>query len=413
MTAKRTAVLVVMDGLGDRPVKELGGRTPLQAAKKPNLDRLAKEGQNGLMNVIGPGIIPGSDTAHLALFGYDPFSTYPGRGPLEALGAGLPSRPGDVAFRSNFATVDAQMVVLDRRAGREFSKEEGKALQDAIDGLKIDGFTVHFIHTVEHRGALVLEGPGLSDKVSDIDPHTEGKKVLTCQPLEPAAKKTAEVINKLVQLSYERLNDLKVNTERKKRGVSPANVLLLRGPGQHREVPTLQQRYGIRSAVIAGGALYIGTAKYVGMEHLTVTGQTGTIDTNFEGIADRAIKAVESGYDFVFVHIKATDNASHDHNARQKMLAVERTDGLIGRVVSAVGGRIVLAVTGDHTTSVELGEHVCDPVPFLLWSDFVRPDSVRSFSETDAADGALHTIRGVDVLPLLLGYSGHIDKFGA
>ncbi|MFW9869672.1 MAG: phosphoglycerate mutase, partial [Candidatus Thorarchaeota archaeon] len=157
MSDKRTAVFVVMDGVGDRPLKELGGKTPLQFAKTSTFDRLASEGQNGLMNVIGPGLTPGSDTAHLALFGYDPVTEYPGRGPLEAFGAGLETKPGDVAFRSNFATVDSNMVVLDRRAGRDFAPEEQAELQAALDGIEIDGIRVRFLATVEHRGALVLE----------------------------------------------------------------------------------------------------------------------------------------------------------------------------------------------------------------------------------------------------------------
>ncbi len=413
MTRRLAAILFVFDGAGDRRVPELGGLTPFQAARKPNLDRLAAEGQNGLMYVIGPGVTPGSDTAHLALFGYNPFTDYPGRGPLEALGAGLPSRPGDVAFRSNFATVDAQMRVVDRRAGREFTKEEGEELQEALDGIEIDGVRVHFVHTVEHRGALVLEGPGLSDKVTDVDPHSEGREVLTCKPLEPAAQRTADIVNRLVRLSYERLDGLKVNADRRARGVAPANVILLRGPGQHKEVPTLAQRHGIKTAVIAGGALYIGTAKYVGMEHLPVQGQTGTIDTNYDGIADRAINAVREGYDYVFVHIKATDNASHDHNAAQKVLAIERADRVIGKIVEEVGDRIVMAVTTDHTTPVTVGEHTCDPVPIVIWSSFIRPDSVTRFSEFDAANGALHGIRGTDVMPLLLGYAGITEKFGS
>jgi 2,3-bisphosphoglycerate-independent phosphoglycerate mutase len=413
MTTKFTAIMVVMDGGGDRPVPELGGLTPFQAAKTPSFDRLASQGQSGLMHVISPGVTPGSDTAHLALFGYDPVATYPGRGPLEALGAGLQSRPGDVAFRANFATMNPDFTVTDRRAGREFSNEEGIALQKALDGLDVDGIKVHFIHTVEHRGALVLEGRGLSEKITDVDPHEDGKKVLQAEPLMPEAKKTADVVNKLVRLSYERLKGLDVNKARQKRGVAPANVLLLRGPGQHREVPTLKERFGIKCAVIAGGALYIGTAKYVGMEHIKVQGQTGTIDTNFDGIADKAVECVESGYDYVFVHIKATDNASHDHNAKQKVLAIERTDRMVGRMLERVGDRIVIAVTADHTTPVTVGEHTCDPVPIVIWAPFIRPDSVKRFTEIDAPHGALHTIRGMDMLPMLLGYAGKTEKFGS
>lgn len=413
MSDKRTAVLVVMDGLGDRPVQELGGKTPLQAAKTPTFDRLAAEGQNGLMNVIGPGITPGSDTAHLALFGYDPVKEYPGRGPLESFGAGLDTKPGDVAFRSNFATVDSDLVVLDRRAGRDFTPEEQAELQAAIDGIEIDDVKVHFITTVEHRGALVLSGKGLYAEITDVDPHETGKKILTARALKPEAQKTADVVNKLMRVAHERMRGLETNKERAKKGIPLANALLVRGPGRHSDVPPLPERYGIKAAVIAGGALYIGTAKYVGMEHIPVEGQTGTIDTNFDNIAAKTIETIEKGYNFVFVHIKAPDNASHDGNAKEKILAIERTDGMVGKIIDRVGGRIVLAVTGDHSSPVSIGEHACDPVPIVLWSSFIRPDSVKKFSEFDASKGALHTIRGIDVMPLLLGYSGYIEKFGA
>jgi 2,3-bisphosphoglycerate-independent phosphoglycerate mutase len=413
MSDKRTAVLVVMDGLGDRPVQELGGKTPLQTAKTPTFDRLAAEGQNGLMNVIGPGITPGSDTAHLALFGYDPVKEYPGRGPLEAFGAGLETKPGDVAFRSNFATVDNDLVVLDRRAGRDFTPQEQAELQAAIDGIEIDDVKVHFITTVEHRGALVLSGEGLYAEITDVDPHETGKKILTARALKPEAQKTADVVNKLMRVAHERMRGLETNKERAKKGIPLANALLVRGPGRHSDVPPLPERYGIKAAVIAGGALYIGTAKYVGMEHIPVEGQTGTIDTNFDNIATKTIETIENGYNYVFVHIKAPDNASHDGNAKEKILAIERTDAMVGKIIDKVGEKIVIAITGDHSSPVSIGEHACDPVPIVLWSNFIRPDSVKKFSEFDAAKGALHTIRGIDVMPILLGYSGYIEKFGA
>ncbi|MFW9956378.1 MAG: 2,3-bisphosphoglycerate-independent phosphoglycerate mutase [Candidatus Thorarchaeota archaeon] len=413
MSDKKTAVFVVMDGLGDRPLKELGGKTPLQAAKTPTFDRLAAEGQNGLMNVIGPGITPGSDTAHLALFGYDPVSEYPGRGPLEAFGAGLETKPGDVAFRSNFATVDSNMVVLDRRAGRDFTAEEQAELQTALDGIEIDGVKVRFITTVEHRGALVLEGEGLYADISDADPHETGKKILTVRPLKPEAEKTANIVNKLMRVAHEKMKGLETNKERAKKGIPLANAILLRGPGRHSDVPPLPDRYGIKAAVIAGGALYIGTAKYVGMDHIPVEGQTGTIDTNFHNIAMKAIETIKSDYNYVFVHIKAPDNASHDGNVKEKVLAIEKTDEMVGKILDAVADDVVIAVTGDHTTPVSIGDHQCDPVPIVIWSNFIRSDSVKRFSEIDAAFGALHTIRGVDVMPLLLGYSGYIEKFGA
>ncbi|MFW9805331.1 MAG: 2,3-bisphosphoglycerate-independent phosphoglycerate mutase [Candidatus Thorarchaeota archaeon] len=413
MSDKRIAVLVVMDGLGDRPLKELNNKTPLDAAKTPTFDRLAAEGQSGLMNVIGPGLTPGSDTAHLALFGYDPIADYPGRGPLEAFGAGLATKPGDVAFRSNFATVDSNMVVLDRRAGRTFAPEEQAELQAALDGIEIDGVKVHFIATVEHRGALVLEGEGLYADISDADPHETGKKILTVRAQKPEAEKTANIVNKLMRVAHERMKDLETNKERAKKGIPLANAILLRGPGKHSDVPPLPKRYGIKAAVLAGGALYIGTAQYVGMEHIHVDGQTGTIDTNFDNIAAKAIETINSDYNYVFIHIKATDNASHDGNAHEKVLAIERTDAMVKKIIDAVGHKIVIAVTGDHSTPVSVEEHACDPVPIFIWSDFIRSDDVKKYSENDAAKGSLHTLRGIDVMPLLLGYSGYIEKFGA
>ncbi|TET08600.1 MAG: 2,3-bisphosphoglycerate-independent phosphoglycerate mutase [Candidatus Thorarchaeota archaeon] len=413
MSDKRTAVFVVLDGLGDRPLKELGGKPPLDAAKTPTFDKLATEGQSALMNVIGPGITPGSDTAHLALFGYDPIAEYPGRGPLEAFGAGLETKPGDVAFRSNFATVDDNMVVLDRRAGRTFTPEEHAELQAALDGIEIDDVKVQFIATVEHRGALILKGEGLYAEISDVDPHETGKKILTVRALKPEAEKTAKIVNELIRVAHERMRGLETNKERAKKGLPLANAILLRGPGRHSDVPPLPERYGIKAAVIAGGALYLGCAKYVGMEHIPVEGQTGTIDTNFDNIAMKTIETIKADYNYVFVHIKAPDNASHDGNAKEKILAIERTDTMVGTILDEVGDDVVIAIAGDHTTPVSVREHACDPVPIMFWSNFIRPDSVKRFSEKDAAKGALHTIKGIDVMPILLGYAGYIEKFGA
>lgn len=413
MKDQRTALLLILDGLGDRPLAELDGKTPLQAAKTPTFDRLTKEGQSGLLDVLGPGQTPGSDAAHLALFGYRYEEVYSGRGPLEALGAGMESSPGDIAFRANFATVDNDMKVIDRRAGRDISSEEALVLQDIIDGLEIDGVRVQFKATVQHRGALILRGDGLSGEITDTDPHDVGVKVWKCKALSSEAEKTAEIVNKFIEIVFKKLRDLEINSEREKRGRPPANMILLRGPGKHEEIPTLSERYGISSVVLAGGALYIGAARYVGMEHIPVEGQTGTIDTNYDNIAKQAITCVEDNIDYLFVHIKATDNASHDGDFKKKILGIERTDEMLQKIIDTSGDKIVLAVTGDHSTPVSIGEHTCDPTPILLWSNFIRPDTVEKFSEFDAAHGALHTLRGVDLMPLLLGYSGKIEKTGA
>jgi len=413
MTTKKRAVLVVLDGLGDRAVPKLDGLTPLEAADTPNLDRLAAEGQTGLMDVISPGITPGSDTAHLALFGYDPMDYYPGRGPLEALGAGLPSKPGSVAFRSNFGTVDDDFVVIDRRAGREFTEQEHEALRKAIDCLQIEDVTVHFVPTTQHRGAAVLEGEGLSGEITEVDPHETGEKILKCEAKVPEAEKTARIVNNLVAESHRLFKEMDLNESREERGLYPVNILLLRGAGQHGTIPSLEDKYNIKSAVLAGGALYIGTAKYVGMDEIDVEGQDGTIDTDFGNVASKAIDCIKRDYDFVFIHIKATDNASHDFDPEQKREAIRRADEMIGKLIDGVGEEVIIAVTGDHSSPVTVGEHTCDPVPLLLWGSPIRKDATTGFGETQAMRGALLGLRGKELLPLLLGYSGHIEKFGA
>jgi 2,3-bisphosphoglycerate-independent phosphoglycerate mutase len=406
-------MLVVLDGLTDRPLDELDGGTPLQAADTPCFDRLVAEGQTGLMHVIGPGITPGSDAAHLALFGYDPMENYPGRGPLEALGGGIESKPGDVAFRSNFATVDSDFEVVDRRAGRQFTKEEHQILKNELDGLEIDGIRISFVPTVQHRGAIVLRGDGLSGDITDTDPHEVGVEVLESKAKSKDAEKTANVVNKLGKIAHNRFKDLDLNENRKERDLPPVNALLLRGAGQHAEIPTIRKKYGIRSAALAGGALYIGAAKYVGMEYFDVEGHIGTIDTNYENVGKQAIKCIHDGYEYIFVHLKATDNAAHDGDIERKILAIEKADRMVEQIVEEVGNQLVLAVTGDHTTPTSVRDHTADPVALLLWSEFIRPDSVTNYSEFDAGRGCLHTILGRDLMPILLGYAGYIGKMGA
>jgi 2,3-bisphosphoglycerate-independent phosphoglycerate mutase len=201
MTEKKI-LLIVCDGLSDRPAMEFDMKTPLQAARKPAMDALARHGMNGVMDVIAPGVIPGSDTAHLALFGYDPYKVYNGRGPIEAAGAGVPVLKGDVAFRCNFATVDKSMKIIDRRAGR--IKAGTSELAQTLTGMTIGGVTAVFKEGSEHRAVLVLKGPGLDHRVSDVDPHTEGK-IRHSKPLVPEAAKTADVLNEFVRRSFDLL----------------------------------------------------------------------------------------------------------------------------------------------------------------------------------------------------------------
>ncbi|MCE7737929.1 MAG: phosphoglycerate mutase, partial [Candidatus Heimdallarchaeota archaeon] len=204
-------LFVVMDGLGDRPISELGGQTPLEYAKTPNMDKLASLGMNGLLHVIAPGVTPGSDTAHLALFGVDPYEYYTGRGPFEAAGIGLVVKEGDIAFRTNFATINPEGVIIDRRAGR--IREGTDQLAKLFEGLEIDGIEILLEAGTEHRAALVLRGDGLSDQVSENDPHVERKEPLEFKPLDesPEAEKTARVLTSFVMKARTILNNAELN----------------------------------------------------------------------------------------------------------------------------------------------------------------------------------------------------------
>jgi 2,3-bisphosphoglycerate-independent phosphoglycerate mutase len=414
------AVLVVGDGMSDRPIRSMAGKTPLESAHTPILDKMAKEGITGLLHIIAPGIPPGSDTGHLALFGYDPWSCYTGRGPFEALGAGLEIKPSDVAFRGNFASVqrlkDKSFKVLDRRAGRNVP--EGDALTALIDGMSIPGFPkvkVIVKHTVEHRCVLVLRGAKLSSKISDTDPHGHGDKVLVSEPLHDSAdsKRTAAIVNKLTYEFYRVLSTTSLNAKRRQNGLPEANMVLLRGAGTLPEIPSLNDIYGISAACVAGGALYKGVARSVGMNILDVSGATASYDTDEVAKAQAAVKALKT-HDLVFIHLKPIDSAAHDKDCAKKVAMIEKLDHLLSSLLDNIdAGETYIAVTADHTTACNSGIHTGDPVPLLITGPEVRRDTVTKFSEHACATGGLGHLEGVDLMPLLMNYLNKTPLFGA
>jgi 2,3-bisphosphoglycerate-independent phosphoglycerate mutase len=407
-------LLIIADGLGDRPTRELNGRTPLEAADKPNLRELIRSSVGGLMDPIAPGVRAGSDTSHLAIFGLDPFKYYRGRGAFEAIGAGAVLEPGDVAFRGNFATVKEDFTVIDRRAGRKIEEADDlvRELNEKVG--EIDGVKVMFYHGTEHRVAVVLRGQGLSDKVSDTDPHEVNKRVLESRPLDGTkeAERTAEVLNKLTRRVYEVLSQSELNKLRVSKGLPPANVILLRGASIFEGLPKFKDYTGLNAGAVSATALIKGICKQLGMDVITPPGATGGVDSDLNAKADAAAKMLEEK-DFVFVHVKGTDAASHDGNARAKVDVIERIDRMIGRILDRVGSELVIAFTGDHTTPVDVKEHTSDPVPFMLYLPFqANFDGLSDFNEREVKKGSLR-IRGLDVTNLLLGYSNRAEKYGA
>jgi len=406
------AVLVVVDGMGDRPLEELGGQTPLEAADTPALDRLAKRGVTGVVDVVRPGVPPGSDTAHLALFGYDPYEDYTGRGAFEALGAGLDVEQGDVAFRGNFATV-REGVVEDRRAGRHVP--EGDDLAALLDGVTPEGFPeveAKVRHTTQHRCAVVLKGAEFSRQVGDVDPHKQGERVKEAVPLDgsEAARFTADVVNAVEEEFHSILSGSELNEERESRGDLPANHLLLRGAGVVPEVPSVEERFGVEGKFVAPVALYRGVAVAAGMEPVPLGGDVvsmGDVE-QVEAEAEAANEAAET--DFLFVHVKGTDNASHDGRPEDKVEVVEAVDDLVTELWEVHDGPV--AVTADHTSPCAEMSHSGDPVPLLIHGPGVRPDVVEEFGERSCASGGLNRIRGRDVVFELMNLEGRVPLHG-
>jgi len=410
---KPKAVLLIADGLGDRPIKDLGCRTPLEAALKPNLDRLAAEGECGLMDPIGVGVRAGSDTAHLAILGYDPFKYYTGRGPFEAAGIGMDVKKGDIAFRCNFSTVGDDMTVTDRRAGR--ITEGTDQLAAAVNGLEIDGVQIIFKESVAHRGALILRGPGLSADITDTDPHHEDAKILTSKPCDPSnadAAKTAEVVNKFVRRSYELLKDHPVNKDRIAKGLNPANVILPRGGGIGPNIESFECEYGLTSACVAETGLINGVARYVGMGITEVAGATGGPDSDVVSMAKAIIEKLGE-VDFVLCNVKGADVGGHDNAPQVKIDMIGKLDGMVGYLLENLPPETCLVFTADHSTPCAIKDHSGDPVPIVFWGDGVRTDRCEHFDERSVTAGGLGRIRGVDVMRIITQLMNVQPKFGA
>ncbi len=405
------AIVLLGDGAGDRPVPQLQGQTPLEAQATPALDEIAKGGECGLMDPIAPGIPAGSDTAHLSLLGYDPYTYYTGRGPFEARGIGMRVQAGDVAFRCNFATVDDDWTVLNRRAGRIKEKEGTPELAAAVNTAAgvIEGVQCAFKESVEHRGALVLHGEGLDPRVTDADPHTENSKVLEVRAEDPAAAKTARVVNHWIRRTYEALKDHPVNADRK----WPANIVLPRGVGVAPHLKPFQAEHAMSGAMIVEVALIQGLGEYLEMDVIRVPGATGGYDTDEMAIAQAVVEA-HASHDFVLCNIKCPDLGGHDGSWEKKQAAIAKLDRAAGYLLDHIDfDHTVMVVTADHSTPVAVKDHSGDPVAIVAYGVGTRPDDVSRYGERPCARGGLCRIRGVDVIRILSNLTGAQKKFGS
>lgn len=410
-------LMLIIDGLGDRPIDEFGGLTPLEAADTPCFDALAKGGITGLMDPLSPGIRVGTDVGHLALFGYNPLRVYWGRGPIEAVGVGIDLDPSDVALRCNFATVDENLIVTDRRAGRIRHTDE---LAAALDGMRLEnGISIIFKPATEHRAVLVLSGERLSAEITNSDPGpaNEGmplKEVAPKKPHAPLAEKTARAVNEFVKRSHEILRDHEVNKQRASAGLPPANVVITRGSGMAVRMRSITDRFDIKGCCISGESTVVGIARMAGFKILTNEKLTANTDTDLDEKARLTIEALGES-DFVVTHIKAADLMAHDGKPGEKSAFLERTDRMLRKIIDGMENPqdVYIAITADHSTPCAIREHSADPVPVLIHGEGVLIDEVETFGERSCARGGLCRVRANDFLLSILDLMGVTYRFGS
>jgi 2,3-bisphosphoglycerate-independent phosphoglycerate mutase len=383
-------ILCSLDGLGGLP-RPGSGKSELETARMPNLHALASRSVCGLLRHVGPGITPGSGPGHLGLFGYDPLQHPVGRGVLEALGIDFHLKPGDVAARGNFCTVDGEGRTTDRRAGR-ISTDLCVKLCERLRKITVDGAEIVIEPVKEHRFVLILRGDGLSGAVSETDPQALGVPPLPARALEPAAERTAAAVNQFVERARPLLRD-----------ATPANMVLLRGFDRQPDIPLFPDTFRLRAAAVAAYPMYRGLARLVGMDVLD-TGPT---------FADEiaTLKRHWDRYDFFFLHYKDTDKAGEDGDFDAKVDALERFDARLPDILALRPD--VLAVSGDHSTPSILAAHGWQPVPALVASAYCGADHVSRFTERDCAGGALGLVPAQDLMPVLMANALRFAKYGA
>ncbi|NIQ38156.1 MAG: 2,3-bisphosphoglycerate-independent phosphoglycerate mutase, partial [Proteobacteria bacterium] len=372
---KRRAVLIVLDGVTDVCLPEIGNKTPLEVAKIPTLHKLAQEGVCGSFTALGQAELVGSDTAMLAILGYDPHEVYTGRGPLEVAGVDLDLQPGDVCLRCNYVTITEEFKLLNRTAG--YPREGTEELEMALNEITLLDPKVEFRfrNSQDYRCVLRFRGYSISAEISDMDPNynaiadaldnldllEEGEtKIITAKPLKltPEAKNMASILNEFVAKAYPVLNDLPFNRDRMAKGLPPANGIMPRGAGETPSLPSFRTRWGMKGGCVAGTGLIKGIGKLTGMDAPDVPGATGYIDTNYLGKAKAAIELLQENQDFVLIHIEGIDEVSHDKDIPAKIKAIEDCSELLVRhLVENVPDDTMLCVLSDHTSSSFLGDH--------------------------------------------------------
>jgi 2,3-bisphosphoglycerate-independent phosphoglycerate mutase len=396
------SLIILGDGMSDRPVAALGGKTPLMVARKPHIDRIAAMGVTGLFATIPPGQPNGSAVANLSVLGYDPAECFSGRGVLEAASMQVELGPDDVAMRCNLLCIDDAGRIKNHSAGH-ISTEEARELIRDLDaelGGAVGTRPVRFHPGVSFRHLLVLPGSWASPDFECAPPHDhvgEAEADLMPRPRSDGARETVARITEVHLAAREILADHPVNRRRAEQGKDPANSMWVWSPGRRPVMKTFRELYDRSGAVISAVDLIQGLGVYAGMERIVVEGATGLSDTNYEGKAAAALDALER-HDFVYVHVEATDEAGHARDLELKIKCIEYLDDRLTRIIlegiEARGIEATVAILPDHPTPVETGAHASDPVPVAIWRPGAAPDAVRGYDEEQVRSGSLGLLTG-------------------
>jgi 2,3-bisphosphoglycerate-independent phosphoglycerate mutase len=415
---------VVIDGMGDLPISELGGKTPLEAAETPNMDFLAKNGKTGLMYSVRKGVAPESDAAVISLLGYDPFAYSTGRGIIEAVGAGIDVKDGDLALRCNFATLGQGNTIVDRRVRRTLTTEEATALSKAANNeVKLESCpaTFEFKNTLGHRAVLVMKSKGkcLSSNITNSDPAytvINGIGVATpnvemvlkkCEPTDNTeeARNAAKLVNEFIEKTHKLWENHEVNKKRMAEGKFKANVVLTRDAGHL--LPRLfniNEKYNVKFAALADMIAERGIAGLAGMHASLLPPPSDDLKKDCE-LRVRKIMDLLPHYDCFYVHLKGPDEPAHDGNCHRKTDVISTIDEhFFGRLLREITLKdCVICITSDHATPCSLKVHSDTPVPVLISGGKIKDDKISKFSERECRNGSLGVLdRGCDLMPILM-----------
>jgi 2,3-bisphosphoglycerate-independent phosphoglycerate mutase len=416
---------IVLDGLGDLPIKELNNKTPLEAAVTPNMDRLAQKGITGIVYPVAKGIAPESDIAVISLLGFDAHKYYTGRGPLESFAEGIAVNDGDVAFRVNFATVGEDVkTIKDRRVGRNLTTEEATSLAKEINSkVTLSSATFEFKNTIGHRGVLVIRGmhTKLSGWITNTDPAYDREVVFgvakekfenivaESMPMpgyenSEEAKEAAKLLNEFTQKSNKVLNEAAVNKNRVSQGKLPGNVILSRDAGDHLpKFPNIKDAHNLKFGSFVQMPVEKGIALLTGMEIIDLPESTGHLDVDYPVWAKVALDSIKE-FDGIYVHIKGPDEPAHDGDFNKKKEIIEAIDRyFFASLLPKLDiNNTIIAVTADHSTVCAIKAHSADPVPLLVSGGNIKADGSLSFSEKAAKLGSIGELLGQDIMPLLV-----------